>query len=244
MLVLAGQEDALVGDEDVVEERRGLDHLPARPRAGARPRSCRVGAVRARDQRQARACRAGPRRRPRSRASSGPIARVGSTIISFVFDRDGGVGLGAAHDDAVVAALDDPQVGVGVRLLGGAERAVALEVGLRHADARGRCRGVLVEGLDPLGVAARPSRSRDREQGEQRVGADLLDQRHAASCRRASPPRSASLRGLQVLRRARHVEVAAVAVRRRPPARGGSPSSAISSRRRRARSRGESPGGP
>ena len=39
------------------------------------------------------------------------------------------MGLGAAHDDAVVALLDDVQVQVGVGLLVGREAAVALGVG-------------------------------------------------------------------------------------------------------------------
>ncbi len=57
------------------------------------------------------------------------MAMVGMTTISCELQAPGLVRLGAAHDDAVVALLDDVQVHVGVGLLVWRQAAVALGVG-------------------------------------------------------------------------------------------------------------------
>jgi len=93
--------------------------------------------------------------------------------------RDGGMDLGAPHHDTVGALFDHAHVIVGMVLRGGSERAVALDVGLRHRDREvvvAAIAMVLRDALAVLGLArGRHPLAQDVERVK-RVGADLLDQ--------------------------------------------------------------------
>ena len=129
---LALQEHALLGHEHVVEDRQRLHHLV--PRADRMLEIVFVrAAVRRREQLQSRRV---DRQRERDRVSlvlgAHRTRRQHDHFISI--GRDAGVDLRAAHDDTVGALLDDSHVVVGMVLLRGPERAIALDVGLRDGD--------------------------------------------------------------------------------------------------------------
>ena len=122
--------------------------------------------------------------------------------------------LGAAHDDAVGALLDDSHVVVRMVLLRGAERAIALDVGLRDGDSEivvAAIAVVLVDAIAILGLAGGREPLADDVQREQRVGADFLDQHHQrrALARRGRDQRAALEQVVAVLR---NMVVAAVLV--------------------------------
>ena len=122
--------------------------------------------------------------------------------------------LGAAHDDTVGALLDDSHVVVGMVLLRGSERAIALDVGLRDGDREivvAAIAVVLVDALAILGFARRREALTDDAQCEQRVGADFLDQddQRRTLARRGCDQRTALEQVVAVLR---DVIVAAVFV--------------------------------
>ena len=119
--------------------------------------------------------------------------------------RDAGVDLGAAHDDTVGALLDDSHVVVGMVLLRGSERAIALDVGLRDGDREivvAAIAVVLVDALAILGFAGRGEPLADDVQREQRVGADFLDQhdQRRTLARRGCDQRAAFEQVVAVLR--------------------------------------------
>ena len=198
------------GHEDVVEDRHGLDHLARRRERVLRLALALRREVRARDQRQPgrverdrerdRVVGVGRRHRPR---------RQHDHLVGV--DRDRRVDLRAAHDDPVGAPLDDPHVRVGVALLGRAQRTVALDVGLGDADREVAVAAVLVERPNRASRVRLAELVRERQQREQRVAADLLDQQHE---RLPGPRRGLDQRAAreQVVAVTRHVEVAARAV--------------------------------
>src|SRR3546814_20469280 len=67
--------------------------------------------------------------------------------------RSGDVQLGTADHDAVGAAVDHPDVGVGIALAGGIDAAIALGVGDALGDADVGLLGRLVVAVDGVGVA-------------------------------------------------------------------------------------------
>jgi hypothetical protein len=64
------------------------------------------------------------------------------------------VGLGAADDDPVGPPVDDVEIEVGIGLIAGPQRAVALHVGLRRRHREVLVAAALVERADPLGLVA------------------------------------------------------------------------------------------
>ena len=120
--------------------------------------------------------------------------------------------LGAAHHDAVGAFLDHAHVVVGMVLRGGSERAIALDVGLRHRDREIVVAAVAMILRDPLAVlglaGGRHPLAHDMQRVE-RVGADLLDQ-HDQGRALAGRGRDKFAALEQVIGVARQMEVAAV----------------------------------
>ncbi len=87
--------------------------------------------------------------------------------------------LGAAHHDTVRPLLDHAHVIIGMLLRGRPERAVALDVGLRHGDRQVIVAAIAVIPGDALavgGLARGGHPLADDMQRIERVGADLLDQ--------------------------------------------------------------------
>ncbi len=122
--------------------------------------------------------------------------------------------LGAAHDDSVGTLLDDSHVVIRMVLLRGAERAIALDVGLRNGDSEivvAAFAVVLVDAIAILGLARRGQPLADDMQREERVGADFLDQHDQ---RRALAGRGRDQRAAleQVVAILRNMVVAAVLV--------------------------------
>ena len=197
---LAVQEDALPRHLHVVEDGQRLHHLVLGAdgvlEGVARP------AVAAGEHRQ-------PRRVGRHRAGDGPGFLAGGQVAGGQHDDLVGVGghrgvhLGAAQRQPVGVLRHHPHVVVRVRLPGGALAAIALDVGLRHGHREVPVAAVRVERLDALQVAgpvAAVQVAGDQPQGEQRVGADLLDQDHQRAAERRGPlDQRAALQ--QVLRR-------------------------------------------
>ena len=126
--------------------------------------------------------------------------------------RDGGVDLGAAHHDAIGALLDHAHIIVGMVLRGGSERAIALDVGLRHRDREIVVAAIAMILRDPLAVlglaSGRHPLAHDMQCVE-RVGADLLDQ-HDQGRALAGRGRDKFAALEQVIGVARQMEVAAV----------------------------------
>ncbi len=112
--------------------------------------------------------------------------------------------LGAPHDDALVALVDDVQVQVGVGLLVRRLAAVALHVGLRDRDREVVVAAALVERHEAFELDV----LQHGLQREQRVGADVLqrDQRPAERGRRLDEPHA----GEEVVGAARDPVVRAV----------------------------------
>jgi hypothetical protein len=209
VLVLPGHEHALGGYEDVVEQRRRLDHLALAGERVFRLALPLCREVRARDQRKPRCVEGnGERDCVRRVLLAHRACRQHDHLVRV--DRDGRVDLRAPDDDPVVPGLDDAQVGVLVRLLRRRKRAVALEVGLSDADGEILVAAVLVERVDAPGMRF-PELVLQREQGEQGIGADLLDQHdERLPCARRSLDQGAARK--QVVAGAGDVEIAAVAL--------------------------------
>ena len=171
-LGLAAHEHAFPRHEHVVEHGEGLEHLVLR-RDGELERVVVAGAVR-------RHVQGEPRGVDRGRERDRVVGVVGAHRPRGQHDdlvrvrADAGVALRAADDDAVGALLDDVDVEVGIGLRVRREGAVTLDVGLRDRDRQIVVAAVLVVGDGPLARLA----LEHPEQAEQRVGADLLHQRH------------------------------------------------------------------
>ena len=91
------------------------------------------------------------------------------------------VGLGAAHDDTVGAALDDAQVVVGMGLGAGSAGAVALHVGLGDGHGQVVVAAVPVKLVDAGAVvclAGLIDGAGDAHEAEEGIAADLLYEGH------------------------------------------------------------------
>ncbi len=210
VVVLTRQEDPLVGDEDVVEDRDRLHHLALGAEGmvvlvldattvGAR-HQLHPGSVH-RDGEGDRVVSIRFRHRPRGDDDQFVDVR-----------RAARVDLRPPDDDAVGAALDDAGVVVRVGLVGRSFGAVTLGVGLGHRDRQVVVAAVLVEGLHAagvLGLVLLVNQAADLVEGEEAVGADLLHQWH-----QRLPPRRARFNEAGALQEvigvARDLEVAGV----------------------------------
>jgi hypothetical protein len=196
-LDVAGEEDALPRDQDVLEDGQRLDHLPAR---GDRMRERVVGAVqevRAEELQPGRRDREGEPHRPVLLARRQRPRRDHDQLVGVRGIRS--VHLGAADDDPLVAPIDDPEVEVWVVLSRRGPGPVALDVRLRDREREVAVAAMLVVGGDAVGGVGAVH---DPVEGEERVGADLLDQddERATAARRLLDQRRA---GAQILRRPR-----------------------------------------
>ncbi|MPM71903.1 hypothetical protein SDC9_118874 [bioreactor metagenome] len=147
-LELAAEEDALPGDEDMVEYHEG----------GPVDAVLRVAQVTVLPGHPAEVARRGLENLGDAGRTVGDGEGEGVVLIAlhdvlgghhqkFVGDaRAGHVGLGSAYDDAVFPALHHVDIGVGVGLLAGFEGAVALDVG-HHAGDR---QVVLLDVFEPV----------------------------------------------------------------------------------------------
>ena len=118
----------------------------------------------------------------------------------------------APDDDAVASPFDEVHVEVGVGLCRRCQRAVALDVCLRHRDRKIVRAAILSECSDApavLGAVFLVDRSGDAQQPAQRVAADFLDQHDQ---RRALGGRQFDERAAlqEILRRAGNLVVARV----------------------------------
>ena len=100
-----------------------------------------------------------------------------------------GVDFGAAHHDAVRPFVDDTHVVIGMNLLRRRPAAVALHVGLGHGDGQVLGGAVAVKRLHArqvIGLEAVVHVPRHHVQGEEGIGADLLDQHHQGAAQGGS----------------------------------------------------------
>ena len=184
---LAVEEHPLPRHLDVFEDGQRLHHLALR--ADRVLEGVAGPAVAAREHRQAR-------RVGRHRAGDGVRLLAGGQVAGRQHDdlvgvgRNRGVRLGAAQRQAVGVLRHHADVIVGVGLPGRSLAAIALDVGLRHRHREVAVPAAGVERFDPLQVAGplfAVQAPGDQAQGEQRVGADLLDQHHQGAAEGRGP---------------------------------------------------------
>jgi hypothetical protein len=91
------------------------------------------------------------------------------------------VGFGPSDDNPVRPLVDNPDVGVGIRLFTGAFATVPFDVGLSHRQRKvppPTFSVVRIQSFEPFGVACS---SQDALKSEKRVRANLLDQYYKRS---------------------------------------------------------------